>query len=222
MTEGYARGVAMLESCGISVPGWRLVGDAAQLRDAVAQLRGPFVVKSLPELAHHKTEQGLVHLRLRDHDEVQGAAADVWAKLSGTPLLVQEMVDDIVEVLLAVRVDPDFGPIAAIGTGGVAVELHDDVAYLALPAAPDEFRRALRGLKLARLLGGFRGQEPRDIDALALAASRLGDYFIRECGTFSEVEINPLGVRRRGEGVIALDLLEVLAAEPIETRDLSA
>ena len=42
-------------------------------------------------------------------------------------------------------------------TGGVAVELLQDVGYLCLPAAEPEVRTLIGRLKLARLLAGFRG-----------------------------------------------------------------
>jgi len=215
----YARQVAMLAACGIDVPAWQVIEDEQALPDAAARLQAPLVVKSLAESAQHKTEQGLVHLRLRDLDEALAAARDVWSKMPGEPLLLQEMVEDVTEVLLTVRTDPDFGPIAAIGTGGVAVELLDDVAYLALPASPDEFRAAIEDLRLHHLLAGFRGRRPRDVVALTEGASRLGQFYIDHRNRIDEFEINPLGVRAVGEGVVALDVLEVpasatTAAEP--------
>lgn len=200
---------AWLAGCGIAVPAYRIVTSPQEARAAAGALRHPLVAKPSAESAQHKTEQGLVHLRLRDVAELELAVADIHAKIPGVPILVQEMIDDVVEVLLAVREDPDFGPIAAIGAGGVMVELLKDVSYLALPCSAEEFLDALRGLRISRLLAGFRGQAPRDIDALAHAASRLGDAYIAARDRISEIEINPLGVRRIGAGVIALDILEV-------------
>lgn len=205
----FATQAAWLAGCGIAVPAYRIVTSLAQARDAAGALRYPLVAKPMPESAEHKTEQGLVHLRLRDNADLERAVADIHAKIPGAPILIQEMIDDVVEVLLAVRRDPDFGPIAAIGSGGVMVELLADVAYLALPASAQEFRQALEGLRISRLLAGFRGQAARDIDALAQAASRLGDAYVAAQDRITEIEINPLGVRRAGAGVIALDILEV-------------
>lgn len=208
--SGIAEQAAWLAASGIAVPAWRIVRTAEEAGAAARALRYPLVVKPVPESAAHKTEQGLVHLRLGQPADLDRAVADLQAKLPGAPILVQEMIDDVVEVLLAVREDADFGPIAAIGTGGVMVELLDDIAYLSLPASPEEFRAALGGLRVSRLLAGFRGQAPRDVDALVRAASRLGDAYLVARSRIAELEINPLGVRREGAGVVALDILEVL------------
>lgn len=209
-TSRFALQAAWLAESGITVPPWRIVVTAEEARAAARELRYPLVVKPVPESAEHKTEQGLVHLRLREVAALERAVEDVHAKLPGAPILVQEMIDDVVEVLLAVREDADFGPIAAIGAGGVMVELLEDIAYLSLPASPEEFRDALRGLRVSRLLAGFRGRSSRDVDALVRAASRLGDAYLAARSRIAELEINPLGIRREGAGIIALDILEVL------------
>ena len=58
----------------------------------------------------------------------------------------------------------DFGPVISIGTGGVAIELYRDVAYLALPVSEEQVLAALRKLKLWTLLQGFRGKPAADVD----------------------------------------------------------
>jgi acyl-CoA synthetase (NDP forming) len=102
----------------------------------------------------------------------------------------------------------DFGPVLSIGSGGVAIELYRDVVHLALPVDEQQVLMALKTLKLSKLLRGFRGQPAADVDALARAAVRLGDMFLAT-PDLVEFEINPLLVRRKGEGVVAVDALVV-------------
>ncbi len=73
-------------------------GDRAA--QACAGLRLPWVVKVLPSEAGHKTELGLVKMRLGSADEVDALAADFRRKLAkpGAAVLVQEMVGDGVEM----------------------------------------------------------------------------------------------------------------------------
>jgi hypothetical protein len=168
----------------------------------------PLAVKALPEDSDHKTDAGLVVLGIRTTQELDEAVGRLRTRLRpGADLLVQEMVSDGVEALLAARLDPDFGPVLAIGAGGTRVELLADIAYLVLPASVDDIRQALNRLQFGEVLRGFRGRPPADTDALVSAAARLGQAFLGYAGRLAELELNPLFVRHRGEGVIAVDVL---------------
>ena len=140
-------------------------------------------------------------------------AADFRVRM-GKPaagILVQEMADDGVEVVVSFLRQTDFGPIMSIGSGGVAVELHRDIAHLALPASPEQVRAALGRLKLWTLLKGFRGKPPADVDALVAAAVRLGDLLLA-CPDVREFELNPVIVDRQGAGLRVVDALVVAEA----------
>lgn len=206
----WAGSVAWLEACGIALPRWRLLRTGDDVAAACAGLTMPVAVKALPENADHKTELGLLALGLTDATGVAREAARIRAALAGTgvpdaPVLVQEMVKDGTEVLLAAVRNPDFGPVLAIGLGGIAVELFREVAWLALPTTPAAVKAAVARLKLGTLLAGFRGKPAGDLDALARAAVGFGDRFVATAA--SEIEINPLFVRPVGRGVCAVDVL---------------
>ena len=93
------------------------------------------------------------------------------------------------------------------GWGGIGVELFQDLAWIALPASPADIRRAIAPLRLARLLAGFRGKPPADIDALVAAAAGFGARFAAATPAAEEFEINPLLVLPAGRGVVAVDAL---------------
>lgn len=198
--------IGFLESCRIATPAWRAVGPGAEVAGACQGLRFPLAVKAFPQDADHKSEAGLVLTQVRDAPTLVHAVATVRERL-GKPsrVLVQEMAASGVEALLAARIDPDFGPVLAIGSGGIAVEWMGDLTYLALPVTADEVERALDALMLARLLRPFRGRAAADRNALVAAACRLGDAFL--ASGMQEVEINPLFLRTEGEGVVAVDVL---------------
>jgi acetate---CoA ligase (ADP-forming) len=196
----------LLGRSGVAVPSWRAVGPDQDPRHAAGDLNFPVVVKAFPQDADHKAEAGLVLVGLRDAQAMAEAVATVRSRLpAGACVLVQEMVPGGVEALLAARVDPDFGPVLAIGTGGTAVEWLADVAYLALPVDAAEVGRALDTLMLGRLLPPFRGRAAADRQALVAAACRLGDVFL--ASGLQELEVNPLFVRAQGQGVVAVDVL---------------
>jgi acyl-CoA synthetase (NDP forming) len=127
-------------------------------------------------------------------------------------VLVEAMVPFTFEFLLGLRRDASFGPLIAIGRGGVEVEVTKDVGIALLPAGPQEIERLIRSLRSLPLLQGFRGREPLDIEAVGRVLSRLADGFVAD-EDILEIEINPLVVT--AQGVVALDALVTRRAQPL-------
>ena len=206
----WAETMKFCEDGGVTPARWTVLRPDDRAVQACSGMAYPLVAKVLPSESEHKTELGLVKLRVTSPEEVDRLAADFRARL-GKPdagILVQEMVGDGVEVVLSCLRETDFGPIISLGTGGVAIELYRDVAHLALPVTPEQVIAALRKLKLWTLLQGFRGKPAADVDALANAAVAFGDQFLA-ASTIREFEINPLIVGPTGQGLRAVDALVV-------------
>ena len=151
-------------------------------------------------------------LGLRDRLAVQTAAdalaaaacaAQPGARIDG--FLVQEMVSGV-EAIVGARSDPLYGPMLLVGSGGVLVELAQDAALRLLPVSAEEIDRMLDGLKLAKLLAGFRGRTAADRAALEATALALRRFFLDHRARIRDVEINPLMVRPAGEGAVAVDV----------------
>lgn len=210
----WAAMAAWLKDAGVPVVPWRLLAPNV---DAAAACRGldfPVAVKALPETLAHKTEAGALRLNLATADDVAQVAADIRGKL-GDPqatLLVQSMVRGGVEVSLAAMRNPDFGAVLAIGSGGVFVELFEDIAYLTLPASHEQVERAIGRLRLSKLLDGFRGAPPADRNALVDAVVCFGQAFVALPDACREFEVNPLIVLPGTGGVLAVDALATEAA----------
>ena len=119
--------------------------------------------------------------------------------------MVQEMVDGL-EMLVGVREDSDFGPLVVVGLSGVLVELFRDVTLRLAPVDEGEARAMLSEFRGARALDGFRGQAPRDVDALVRAITAVSDFYLENRSWLSEIEINPLIVLAEGKGVRAVDV----------------
>jgi len=212
--EGWQETMAFLEESGVTPAPWTVLPADLDAATGCAALSYPLVVKALPTEAEHKTELGLVRLRVASAGQVDAIAAEFRHKLNKPDMgvLVQEMVGDGVEVVISCLRNTDFGPVLSIGSGGVAIELYRDVTYLALPVTPEQIKHALRKLKLAILLDGFRGAPAADIDALATAATRFGDLFLATPG-LAEIEVNPVIVRPAGKGLAAVDCLATIAGD---------
>jgi acetate---CoA ligase (ADP-forming) len=121
-------------------------------------------------------------------------------------VLVTSMRDGGVEVLAGVTMDPSFGPVLAVGLGGVFVEVLRDTSLRVLPAGPADVRQMLGELKALPLLEGARGGVAADLDALARVIAGLAEL-ARSIPGLQALEVNPLWVR--GEQIEALDVLVV-------------
>jgi len=97
--------------------------------------------------------------------------------------------------------------VLVIGAGGILVELYQDTTCLLLPVHEDDVRAAIPGLKIAKLLDGFRGGPKGDIDALVEAIMAVARYAQENRDTLTELDINPLFVLPEGQGVVAVDAL---------------
>ena len=147
-------------------------------------------------------------------DRVAETCSEMQEAVSGHGLavegfLVQEMVRGGLEMILGLHQDPQLGPAILLGMGGVAAELFDDVAIRLLPIARIDAEQMVAELKTAKLLQGYRGAPPRDVEALIdaiMAFAGLGEYF---GDRLLEAEINPLFVMPAGQGVYAADGLAI-------------
>jgi acyl-CoA synthetase (NDP forming) len=201
---------ATLARYGIHGPKSRVVRDAACAVLAAQEIGFPVALKIQSRDILHKTEAGGVALNLRSAAAVAAAAekltASAWqaypsARIDG--FLVQEMVSGY-EAIVGAREDALYGPMLLVGSGGVLVELVQDAALKLLPLAEGEASSMLEGLKLKRLISGFRGQPPGDRGALEAAIESLAAFYLDHRDKIADIEINPLMVRPGG--VCAVDV----------------
>jgi len=185
--------------------------------DAAQRLGYPVALKADSPDILHKTEAGVVRLGLRDAGDVREAYRQIMANAAGyapnaviSGVLVQEMVNGGVEVIVGVAYDAQLGPMLLFGSGGVMVEVYNDVALRRCPVTRAEALDMVAEVKGAKLLRGFRGQPPADIDALADALVRVSHLAVHLEGQLAELDINPLMVLPAGQGVKAVDALVVL------------
>ena len=201
---------ALLAPYGIPVVGEALVQDAAAAIRAATTLGFPVALKVESPDIPHKTEAGVIRLGLRDAAQLEDAFAAVTAAARTvtsniTGVLVQPMAKPGVEMLMGARIDPAFGPLVAFGLGGVMVELLKDTALLPAPFSAPEAEAALRRLRFAPLLHGFRGSPAVSLPALGKILSRFSRFVADHVDDIAEIDVNPLICA--GEDIVAVDAL---------------
>jgi acyl-CoA synthetase (NDP forming) len=183
--------------------------------DAVDQARHigfPVVLKGVCRELVHKSEAGAVRLGISDEAALRAAWQEIRrgleAHLPGAVFegcVVQPMLSGGIELIVGCRWDAQFGPVVVVGSGGVLVEILDDVQMAVAPVSAAHARRLVEALRIAPVLSGARGRKPADIDALADTIARLSELAAVLGPRLAELDINPLLVRESGQGVIALD-----------------
>lgn len=193
-----------LAESGLAVPDGRVVTTVDQARDALAELGPPLALKLIGAGFAHKTEQAALRLGLRDAGAVGSAAAELLAR--GERLLVERMVEGgVAELIVGIARDPVLGLHLVLGAGGVLAELVADRVVLLLPSSAEEVRTAIGSLRVARLLAGFRGQPPGDLEAAVQAVLAIQRFALDHLQALEELDVNPLIVRP--EGAVAVDAL---------------
>jgi acetyltransferase len=205
----------VLAAYGVAVPGEALALDPDEAAAVASRIGFPVVAKIVSADIPHKTESGGVRLSLRIGDEVREAAAAILqstktyapsAAIDG--ISIQQMLPSGVEIVVGIKQDPQFGPLIAVGLGGVAVELLHDTAVRLAPVGPDVALEMVRSLKMFPLLNGYRGAPKVDLDALAGLIGRLSEMAVDLRDIVEEVDVNP--VIARADSAVAADALIVL------------
>lgn len=204
----------LLAAAGVPMSPSKVAASKADLA-ACAEFTGfPVVAKiSSPDILH-KSDIGGVKMNVKNLDELNAAYDEIMAnarlkcpeaKLEG--LLVQKMAPQGTEILIGVNVDPQFGPMVMCGLGGVFVEVFKDVALYPAPFGKKEARRMLESLKSYKLLTGYRGGAPRDLEALAETIVKVSQFAAAHKDDLAELDINPVFVYE--QGLCAVDALIV-------------
>jgi acyl-CoA synthetase (NDP forming) len=193
-----------LASFGVPVPEGFVIRNASEAVSAADKIGYPVAAKALG--IPHKTDVGAVRLNLQSAGQVSPAVEELL-ELSDC-CLVEKMIEDVVvELIVGVASDEQFGPYLVLGGGGILVEVMRDSVSLLLPTTQESIIRALGQLKCAPLFNGFRGSPPADLKAAADVIMAVAGMIENDPSSISELDINPLMVLADGKGAIAADAL---------------
>ncbi len=198
---------ALLSDVGIPVVPWAVVQRVEELPQRAQELGYPVVLKAFGQALVHKSELSAVALDLRDEQQLLQAASRMLARLreagvASEGFVLQRFLPGGRELILGVSRDPAMGPLVALGLGGVAVEVWQDVSFRLAPLAEDDAWAMLEGLKGKALLESFRGMHAVDKKAIVAALLRLS-ALATGLPQLVECDINPL--LAFPDGVVAVD-----------------
>jgi len=206
----------LCELYGLPVPSYGLARSEEEAVELAERVGFPVVLKIVSPDISHKSDVGGVVLGIRSAEEVRGAyrkiLENVGARAPGSRVygvLVQRMARPDLEVIVGGIRDPVFGPVVMFGLGGIFVEVLKDVSFRVAPLSDVDVDDMIREVRGYRVLEGFRGSPPRDLDALRkviLGVSRM----MVEVEEIAELDLNPVILYPRGEGALIVDARVIL------------
>lgn len=214
---------SLLTALEIPVPIGEVVSTSAEAAAAVDRIGAPAVVKAVSSVITHKSDIGGIVFPIDDGAAAAAACKSIAARVKQQRpditldgFLIEAYRPAQPEWILALRIDPGFGPTIMFGLGGIFVELLRQVSFRLAPLSEEDIEALLREVPSARILSGVRGAAPADRAGLIRAIRALSDLAACDeiAAAISEIEINPLTVTEHG--ILALDALVVLAHQEID------
>ena len=207
---------ALLREYGVPMADEREVRTAAEAAAAANEIGFPVVAKLCGEAIAHKTERGLVRLRLHDADAVHRAATELLdaatAADGDVSVLVAPMVAGNREFIAGVVRDPQFGANVMLGVGGILAEAIADVVFRPVPISDVDAGEMIDQLSTQQLLGPFRGEA--EVDRVQLKSVLLGLSAAAVARPeIASIDVNPLIIRADGVPVAVDALVEIGAAD---------
>ena len=207
------RAKELLRPLGVPFPEGTFAASADDAAKAADALGYPVVMKAQAAALGHKSDAGGVILGLKSADEVREAFDRMYANVANYDssitldgVLVEKMGTMGTEMIVGAKHDPQWGPVVLAGFGGVTAEILKDVKLFTPDLGVEQVKEGLLKLKQAPLLTGWRGSPALDVDALAEMIVTMG-RIMEGNPSIREVDLNPVIVYPKGEGVIALDAL---------------
>ena len=202
----------LLREYGVPLPTEREVHTAGEAADAAAAIGFPVVAKLCGDAIAHKTERGLVRLKLADRAAVAEAAQSLLDAArpedGGVTVLVAPMLAGSRELIAGVVRDPQFGANVMLGVGGILAEAVADVVFRPVPLSDVDAAEMIEGLATQKLLGQFRGEAAVDRAALRAVLTGLSNLAVAR-PDIASVDVNPLIVGSDGVPVAVDALVEI-------------
>jgi acetyltransferase len=203
----------LLRLYGIASPAEALVTSPAQALSAADRIGYPVVLKAVSAALTHKSDAGAVALNLSTRAELAAeyeAMSDRLKQHALAGMLVCRHIRGGLELVLGLHRDPEMGLVVMAGSGGVLLELVRDVAFCVPPVSPAKARDLIGRTRAGKLMDGYRGSGPLDLEAVVAALVGLGRLAADLGDVVESVDINPFVALPRGQGGLALDALVVL------------
>ena len=195
ITEELAKQV--LSEYGVIVPKYSLVKSAEDAEIEAGKVGFPLVAKIVSPEILHKTDVRGVKVGLKNQADVKDTFNDMYGRLSKQynvkgVLLEKMAAAGGVELIVGLQNDPQFGPVIMAGIGGIYTEVFKDVSFRVLPITNEDAISMIDDLKGNKILKGFRGMPPVNLNMLAEALVNIGKFGTEMAPYYESIDFNPI------------------------------
>jgi 3-hydroxypropionyl-CoA synthetase (ADP-forming) len=196
ITEELAKQV--LSEYGVTVPKYALVKSDEEAEIEAGKVGFPLVAKIVSPEILHKTDVRGVKVGLQNQTDVKNAFNDMYDRLSKQynsvkGVLLEKMAPaGGVELIVGLQNDPQFGPVIMAGIGGIYTEVFKDVSFRVLPITKEDAISMIDDLKGNKILKGFRGMPPVNLNILAEALVNIGKFGTEMAPYYESIDFNPI------------------------------
>jgi 3-hydroxypropionyl-CoA synthetase (ADP-forming) len=195
ITEELAKQV--LTEYGVKVPKYALAKSADEAGRQAQEVGYPLVAKIVSPQILHKTDVKGVKVGLQNEAAVKETFNDMHGRLSKQynvkgVLLEKMAAPGGIELIVGLQNDPQFGPVIMAGSGGIDTEIFKDVSFRVLPITKEDAMGMIEDLKGNKILKGFRGMAPVNMDMLATALVNIGKLGTEMAPYYESIDFNPV------------------------------
>lgn len=214
--------MSILKAYGFPVNRLEFAGSKEEACQMAKSMNPPLVMKVASPDVLHKTEAGGVKLNLTTEDEIEKAYDEIMASVRSYRadariygVTLQTMIQNYdYELLIGAKQDLLFGPVVLFGWGGIFTEILKDRAIGVPPLNRTLARLMIEKTRVSKLLRGYRGRPPADLELLEEFLVRLSN-FVTDFPQVNELDMNPV-IIRNGKPIVA-DARMILKPSSVET-----
>ncbi|MCL4399281.1 acetate--CoA ligase family protein [Candidatus Parvarchaeota archaeon] len=187
----------IFDKIGINTVNGAVISEEASLKRTAEKIGYQCVLKISSKMVAHKNKIGGVITNIKNYNELEKAFKGLSQKIRDEKIndAKLELYEDAtkgktnpVEILLGGHRDAVFGPMIALGIGGVHANEIDEVEFV-LPQISDQKIKELKNTKVGKLIVSVGGHQM--LDTFIAYAIRLGK-FMEANKNVKDIDLNPV------------------------------
>ena len=182
----------IFSSVGLTVPAFASVRTDQEAVRFAEKIGYPVVAKIVSPQVLHKSDVGGVVTAIDSEDNLKNVLARFRRMEGFVGMLIEEMVAGGIELIVGAKTDYQFGPVILLGMGGTAVEIYRDITLKMAPLNPSNVESMLKNLKAYKLLTGYRGKAPVNLDELRRLLITFSEVVMDMAEKIESIDLNPV------------------------------